>query len=55
VLGDAFKQAWRNFVGFIAAIIALTGLLIPLAVLGVVAWFVVRRWWSRRRPPPPKE
>jgi hypothetical protein len=55
VLGDAFKQAWRNFVGFIAAIIALTGLLIPLAVLGVVAWLVVRRWWSRRRPPPPKE
>ena len=55
VLGDAFKQAWRNFVGFIAGIISLTGILIPLAVLGVLAWFVWRRWWSRRPPPPPKE
>jgi hypothetical protein len=55
VLGDAFKQAWRNFVGFIAGIISLTGILIPLAALGVVVWLVVRRWRSRRRPPPPTE
>ena len=52
VLGDAFKQAWRNFVGFIAGIISLTGILIPLAAIGVVAWLVWRRWW-RRRPPRP--
>jgi Domain of unknown function (DUF4349) len=51
VLGDAFKQAWRNFVGFIAGIISLTGILIPLAAIGVLAWLVWRRWW-RRRPPP---
>jgi hypothetical protein len=50
VLGDAFKQAWRNFVGFIAGIISLTGILIPLAALGVLAWVLWRRWW-RRRPP----
>ncbi|MGQ0714642.1 MAG: DUF4349 domain-containing protein [Gemmatimonadaceae bacterium] len=54
VLGDAFKQAWRNFVGFIAGIISLTGILIPLAVLGVVAWLVWRRW-RPRRPPPVRE
>ncbi len=52
VLGDAFKQAWRNFVGFIAGIISLTGILIPLAVLGFIAWIVWRRWRPRRPPPP---
>ena len=51
VLGDAFKQAWRNFVGFIAGIISLTGILIPLAAIGVLAWFVWRRWRPRRPPP----
>ena len=50
VLGDAFKQAWRNFVGFIAGIISLTGILIPLAVLGFLAWLAWRRWWPRRPP-----
>ena len=55
VLGDAFKQAWRNFVGFIAGIIAMTGILIPLALLGVVAWLAWRKWWPRRPPPPAKE
>ncbi len=50
VLGDAFKQAWRNFVRFIAGIISLTGILIPLAVLGVLAWFGWRRWGPRRPP-----
>ena len=51
VLGDAFKQAWRNFVRFIAGIIAFTGVLIPLAVLGVLAWLAWRKWWPRRPPP----
>lgn len=50
VLGDAFKQAWRNFVSFIAGIISLTGILIPLAVLGLLAWFGWRRWGPRRPP-----
>jgi hypothetical protein len=50
VLGDAFKQAWRNFVGFIAGIISLTGILIPLAVLGLLGWFAWRRWSPRRGP-----
>lgn len=50
VLGDAFKQAWRNFVGFIAGIISLTGILIPLAAIGVLAWLAWRRWGPRRPP-----
>ena len=55
VLGDAFKQAWRNFVSFIAGIISLTGILIPLAAIGVLAWLAWRRWWRRRPPSPPNE
>ncbi|HVF39431.1 MAG TPA: DUF4349 domain-containing protein [Gemmatimonadaceae bacterium] len=39
----ALKQAWRNFVGFIAAMIASLGILIPLAALGVVGWIIFRR------------
>jgi hypothetical protein len=50
VLGDAFKQAWRNFVGFIAGIISLTGILVPLALLGVLGWFAWKRWGPRRPP-----
>jgi hypothetical protein len=50
VIIDAFKQAWRNFVGFVAGIIAMTGVLVPLAAIGVLGGLVWRRWW-RRRPP----
>lgn len=39
----ALRQAWRNFVGFIAALIASLGVIIPLAALGVAGWFVFRR------------
>ena len=50
VLGDAFKQAWRNFVGFIAGIISLTGILIPLAAIGFLAWLAWRRWGPKWPP-----
>jgi hypothetical protein len=50
VLGDAFKQAWRNFVRFIAGIISLTGILIPLAAIAFLAWLAWRRWGPRRPP-----
>ncbi len=45
---EAFKQAWRNFVGFVAAVIESLGVLIPLGL--VIA--VIARWAWRRRPPP---
>jgi len=35
VIGDSFKQAWRNFVDFVAGFIALLGTIIPLTVIGV--------------------
>lgn len=48
IIGEAFKDAWRNFVHFIAAFIASLGTLIPVAVLlgvGALAW---RRYRPRR-------
>ena len=54
VLGNAFRQAWRNFIGFLAAAIAWSGVLIPLLVLTVIAAFLMRRYWRRapRAAPP---
>jgi hypothetical protein len=52
VLGDAFKQAWRNFVGLIATIISVSGILIPLAAIGFVGWLAWRRWGPDRPPRP---
>lgn len=39
----AIRQAWRNFVGFIAAGIASLGVIIPLGVLVVAGWLVYKR------------
>jgi hypothetical protein len=44
---DAFGRAWRNFVGMIAGLIAASGVLIPLALLGYALWRAFR--WMRRR------
>lgn len=44
-IAEAFRAAWRNFVGVLAASIASLGYLVPAVV---VAWGVVaigRRWW----------
>jgi hypothetical protein len=66
---DAFREAWRNFIGFTAGFIAMLGWLIPLLIV-VVALFWLLRWllgrgrpggWRDRwlgptappRPPPP--
>ena len=43
-IADAFKQAWRNFVSFVAGSIAIAGLLIPLALFVVVAALLWRRF-----------
>ena len=52
---DAFRQAWRNFVGFVAWLIAASGVLLPLALLAWLAIFLGRRLnlrRPRRRPDP---
>jgi len=43
-IGEAFRQMWRNFVGFTAAVIASLGVLVPVAALVALAWAVARRW-----------
>src|SRR2546426_2219062 len=48
VLGEAFKQAWRNFVALVAACIRGLGIVIPLGVLVTAAWLSVKRWQKGR-------
>jgi hypothetical protein len=45
---NAFEQAIAGFVGVIAAIVIGLGYLLPLAALGLAAWFVVVRAQRRR-------
>ena len=49
VLGNAFKDAWRNFVRFIAAFIASLGTLIPILLLLGIAYLLWRRFRPRAR------
>jgi hypothetical protein len=46
----AIRQAWRNFVGFIAGFIALLGVLVPLTALLFALWWIIRRLGWKRRP-----
>jgi hypothetical protein len=48
VLAEAFKTAWRNFVGLLAAAIASLGVVVPVVVFGWGAWIVAKRY--RRQP-----
>ena len=43
-IAQAFRDAWRIFVGLIAFFIASLGVLIPLAVIAWVAWTFRGRW-----------
>ena len=44
VMGEAFKQAWRNFVTFLAVFVQALGVLVPVGGLAGAAWFATRRW-----------
>lgn len=44
VMGEAFRQAWRNFVTFFAVFVQTLGVVVPLGALAAVAWFGVQRW-----------
>ena len=46
VMGEAFRQAWRNFVVLVSVFVQSLGILVPLGALAFVGWFVVKR--SRR-------
>ena len=43
VIGEAFQQSWRNFVGLVAAMIRSLGIVIPVAVLVVALWVSAKR------------
>ena len=54
VMGEAFRQAWRNGVEFVAALIASLGWLIPLSAIATVFYVVWRRFGSRPAAPLPE-
>lgn len=45
VIGEAFVQAWRNFVGLVAWAISSLGVIVPAGVV----LLVVARWWRGRK------
>lgn len=49
VVGEAVRNAWRNFIAVVAFLIQSLGVIIPLGVCAFAGWLVVRRF---RRPPP---
>jgi hypothetical protein len=42
VMGEAVRQAWRNFVTFLAVFVQALGIIIPLGAIAGAVWFVVR-------------
>lgn len=44
VIGEAFKQAWRNFVGLVTAMIRSLGIVVPVAVLVAALWVSGKRF-----------
>ena len=51
VLGDAFRQAWRNFVSLIAVTVQSLGVILPLGAVALVVWAFVRQWRRTVRQP----
>lgn len=50
-IGEAFRQAWRNFVALLAFGVQSLGVVIPVGALALVAWLIAKRWrrlWSQR-------
>ena len=44
VMGEAVRDAWRNFIAVVALLIQSLGVIIPLGVCAIAVWLVVRRW-----------
>ena len=52
VLGEAFAQAWRNFVHLAALVIASLGVVLPLGLAAAAVWYVVKRHRQAPVAPP---
>ena len=49
VMGEAFTQAWRNFVVLLSLAVQSLGVVLPLGLIASVAWVVTRRWRLARQ------
>jgi len=49
VMGEAFTQAWRNFVVLLSLAVQSLGVVLPLGLVAGVAWMVTRRWRVARQ------
>lgn len=47
VIGDAFKQAWRNFIWLVAFLVQSLGVVVPLGVLTWLGWLGWKRYGGR--------
>jgi len=43
VMGEAFTQAWRNFVVLLAFVVQSLGVVLPMAVVAIAGWMVTKR------------
>jgi hypothetical protein len=50
VIGDAFVAAWRNFLAFVAGLIAAMGWLVPTGIIAALVALAVRRLGANGRP-----
>jgi hypothetical protein len=47
IIGEAFKTAWRNFIGVLAGAIASLGFVVPVVILGWGSWVIGKRYKRR--------
>jgi len=48
VMGEAFTQAWRNFVVLLSLAVQSLGVVLPLGLVAFVVWIGTKRWRLRR-------
>lgn len=48
-IGEAFRQAWRNFVALSAFAVQSLGVIIPLGAVALACWILTRRWRLARQ------
>jgi len=49
VMGEALRQAWRNFVALTSFAVQSLGVIVPLGLLAIAGWIGTRRWRMTRQ------